>query len=1106
MRCWTRIVALGVLVACGLRGQAQEPLVRINVEDEVVDWILDEPTARIFGALADKAAVAEFDPATGQRLRQFDVGQKPARFAIKGRRLVVACQAGPSLSIINLDDNQVEGTVELIGKSIGPLFCSKASNNFAYAIVGKGEAWWDGEVFQVDVVKRHVVKRVPVQGWEQSHAVNVAMSSDGGFIIVDAGERSTGPAALMSVDEDALVFRNVYRHLEADGQVVAAPFGRFWTVGADLYPVDFGPETAARLGLIDRTYGELKPLRQFAGSVVAVHPTDDLAASITTENRSVAVVLQTFSKAIELKTAPLCSTSDYYPPREKRQLIDNPNLQFAKTEPYLLIGYGRFAAVLDWKKLGVTTHPLLVLSVPTQVTVVAGEPLQLPLEVTSPGLSPGFTKVDGPEAARIDKGALVWTPSENDVGTHRAKLRAEVDGRSDEAEVLIRVVRPGLNLGFLAQMLVSDTAGKRVVVAGYASGGDDDRGHRPVDQLALIDVEQQAIVAQKQFEKGIAAIAIDSQAVYMAPTEGNVVHALSLDDLSYQQRAFVEARVTSMALLPPNRLVVATARKLFCFATDKLKKVSWPFDAVDTEYRVSDFYMNNFHYQQVKSPAERLNDGTLVENIVFDRESGDIQLIVPRDSQMIDVTAPVDEDDWRPRPMQAHRRAGPWQPHLWNRRVANDGLYGRGEGPLARWNHGAAVLLHRHPLAASVAVRYAKGGGSPDGLDMMRDEPQGPLQLVLELRELLEGATRHTLVLAEHQRFTDRFRRQEDFNRQPLVADCGDTVVVGHTDKLYVVDFDVEKLGELREPLRFTNRQSTLSAKAGEEAKLTFTATGGAGTIRYKLTGVSPGLTLDAETGELTVDTTVFSARLEALIRQRLMWHEGTEELKQYLAAGLAEYEQVFGAKTEDIPLRIQFGLQAVDQQGLTADLASQLIVMTPREKYTELVGKVQGEIDQRRAEAIAERQRQQDEADRARDAQRAQNAAPAGDNSQLIMQLTETIQANNEISGRLDRIDRQVASLDEGIVEMRAAVGKISQQLSDQSDANAADNEIGEQVAELDALQEDLRSLGETASSQSSSLKLVLTAQLVMFAIFAALFVVVLRIVGRPSPPADSS
>ena len=264
-RCLQNTICLATLLvtslSCFARASGQD-VGGVASTVTVSDWVVHPSSGRVFASALDGDQVIEYS--TSGEVRRFSVGSHPDELLLKGDQLIVGCSKSPSLHVIDLKTNQSIGVVKLSGKGPYALFCSKAEDNYVYCICNPGTAWWDGQVFQVDMRTMKVRRQVKVQPWGQSHPMHVAMSADGKWIVPDArGHSSPSGADLMKVDSETLTFTQVRDYHSSFGPITAGPLNRFWMLGNHLYTLDL-----------------TKKVRSFSGRTCAIHPKHDLVASL----------------------------------------------------------------------------------------------------------------------------------------------------------------------------------------------------------------------------------------------------------------------------------------------------------------------------------------------------------------------------------------------------------------------------------------------------------------------------------------------------------------------------------------------------------------------------------------------------------------------------------------------------------------------------------------------------------------------------------------------------------------------------------------------------------------------------------------------------------
>ncbi len=850
------LASLFALLLAPMLGQAK--ITEIAAPGRVGAWALDDATGRIFASLEESGEVAEYEPASGQEVRRWAVGPEPGEMMVKGHRLVVAPRRPPALVAIDLKANRVEHTVPLAGKGPYALFCSRAANAYAYAICNTGDAWWDGELFQVDLDKGAVRHRSPVRGWRQSHPVHVAMSPDGRWMVPDArGVSGPSRADLLEVDEEKPAFRNVRGHHQSFGQIVAARAGRFWFLGNRLYPLDLTAET-----------------RSYSGTPCDLHGKLDLVAGAKAGSGGVTLVFETFSGAEPVGSLDIGRF--IAPQGSAGRPAPDPLLRFDAERGRLCYGHGSRAVVVDLKSTGFTFRPLLLMELPAVASVELGGSLRLPLTVNAADAS--FQILQGPPGARIEAGALAWTPGPADVRSHEIRLQARAGASRDIATVRLDVTRPRVVLEHPVARLAIDASGRRAVAASGVNRETEIK-------LTLVDVERRSVIATRPTAQGVSAIHVDALGVYLAPAQGSVFHALKPEDLSDRGRTFLNQGVTAFGSLPDGRLIVAAGEERILFDARTLA-------------RLGTLRADRFS----RPPAgafQPLHDGALIGGQVYDA-SGKVVLRVGS------FGLPTLTD---------HPRSSVPPLTLWNRTVAHGSLsHSDGRG-IANWSGMGAVLLEGHPAAVSANTASTS------------KRQEVTVTLSLEVRDLVSGTPTEPILL-----YQGPVERPAS-GTGVLLRAAGTRVVAAHENMIFVVDV-AEAVRNLPRPVVFRHAADPLEAGIDRSVPIRFQAEGGKGPLTYQLLFEYRGLSLNAKTGEVTVDVPLIWKGYAERLGKPAGFGAARVVGKEQAAAARELYKAMTGKATDAMPFELPIQLAAQDSEGQTAKLAATLLVLVPAADY----------------------------------------------------------------------------------------------------------------------------------------------------------------------------
>lgn len=520
------IFSLAFLIALPCNKLSAQEVKQADIDGSAQHWVMQETTGRVFATLLDRDEVIEFD-STGKEVRRIEVNTSPDQMMIKGDMLIVGCTKSPSLVVIDLTSNQKKGEIKLNGKGPYSLFCSQVDNGFVYCVCSTGTAWWDGKVFQCDLKTMKIRKEIAVSTWGQSHVVHVAMSPDGNWIVADArGASSPSGAHLMKVNEEECTFEQLQHHHDSFGPIVAAPSNRFWALGKALYSQDLS-----------------KMLRTFGGEPVAFHPNLDLAASLAGTD----LLLEQFSDASLVAKVSLSAKPKSSEKSEKMPTIPfnhDSILRIDAIHHQVFVGTTSKAYWVDISEIIKMASEQNILLVPSQLNAVLGKEIKVPLNATGINNKTEIEIAEGPKDAKIADGHLVWRPSADDVGEHLLKLDLKLAADQkivDSVEISLRVSPVHFELGFSAIGLEVAPGAKYLVAWGPSPGQNRTHpSHVGSDDLAVIDFREQKVIAKKTIPQGIRCVTIDDNYVFVAPHSGNLIYRLS-PQLGDSQRVFIQA-------------------------------------------------------------------------------------------------------------------------------------------------------------------------------------------------------------------------------------------------------------------------------------------------------------------------------------------------------------------------------------------------------------------------------------------------------------------------------------------------------------------------------------------------------------------------------------
>ncbi|GAA4438383.1 hypothetical protein [Bremerella cremea] len=901
-------IVLGIVVSSMLwpsAGFADAPPRSVTLTEEIGDWVVHEPSGRVFASLSEGNEVVEFD-SNAQEVQRFKVGETPTEMIIKGDQLVVACTKSPALHVIDLSSNRVTGMAAVSGKGPNALFCSQVDNHYVYCVCNTGSAWWDGEVFQVDLQENRVRNRVKVQSWGQSHVVHVAMSRDGKWIVPDSrGATSPSGADLMKVDEEEATFTQVRDYHDSFGQMVAGPMNRYWTFGNALYTLDI-----------------TKKVRSFGGTPVAIHPHLDLVAAFS----SGGLLLERFSDASPIGTVSLpaaTANAGNRSSRNSRRSNIDPTVQFDLKHNVVFVGTESHGTWIDLAPYSENIAPLKVVQAPSEVTTTVMKPLEIALPVTNADQEPAakLRIAEGPETATLIDGKLSWTPRAQDVGFFNFRL--EVVSTNDEkvldsADMTVHVTLPKVDLEFQARAMEISENGQFLVVWGPVAGKDSRHPAQPgPDDVAVVNLKTLEIIARKSLPQGVRCATIDENYVYLAPNSGTLFYRLD-HQLAGSERQFLQSAPKQLVKFAPN-VVVAEGSKLQAFDTQKMQPVP------------------------LNSPQ---NFALIGENViqigsrVFDRQTGETLRITPTDGLPTLVRNEATGFYRLPDRNQS--------PVRWGRRLQGSSLSNSKGRQITSWPGGRiGVISERWPMGVLVA-----------------SSQQGRIvNTTMELCDLVEGLVKHSAVIDVSSNGNSRGTFFNGANRL-LVHE--QTVLFLNNTELLVATIPTDVAEAMPVPVHFSQDQVTEIALS-PSAVIPLRTAGLREGVTFSLLAESPGLTLDPKSGKLTVEVQRLWDDMTKRITSSGPILPGSRQEASFATRSnnAQKYEELTGKELPDDKFVAQIPILAAlqDSEGQEDTVQFSVVVVGPRKEIDLALKKNEEAQAQQRARMEEARQKQREAA-----------------------------------------------------------------------------------------------------------------------------------------------
>ncbi|WP_146118586.1 YncE family protein [Blastopirellula marina] len=800
---WTgqTLLLIGLVIATHT-----QPVLAENASVELIegvgDWVVQEKTGRVFASLPIWDEVVEFDQ-KGQQVRRFSTGKSPNEMMLKHDLLIVGCRDSVALDVFDLKTNQKKGSIQVSGRGPYGLFCSQADNSYVYCLSNTGTAWWDGQVFQCDVNTMKVRRQVKIREWGQSGALHVAMSRDGYWIVADSrGYTSPSGADLMKVNEEECTFAQVRDYHESFGKIIAGPLNRYWTMGAKLYSLDIA-----------------RKLREFSGSPVAIHPTKDLAASKT----DAGLALDRFSDAtsidgIKLSKPPKQEKQDSGKSRGKTAYVNqfDPTVAFDLKNDLVFVGEETRGTWISLSPYSSQLKPLRMIEVPSEVVAELGKEIRVPVSVSNDAASTTMSLAGGPDNAKLEEGEIRWQTSPKFVGFNdfTLELKAKEDGRVlDSARVTVQVTTPKLELDFHVKSMELSPDRKYLVVWGPASGQEDRHpAQAGPDEVAVVDVAARKIVGQKNFPQGVRVATLNNEHVFVAPMSGSLFYRLNRS-LEGDDRTFLKNQPNQLMVLGNDRLLVVGERFTSVFNTETLKLVPGPWDS-----------------QQDFANRIRVLD--------YGRVQLANRIIDPATGKVVEITGTTS------------------LPKVGSTRNLQSNLPHFGEDMVKRWGRSLNKTQLLNYLGSRIAVLPGPAILStkwPMAIVTTQTKEQSTTTTFLKLASLVDGQIVHSATIDVS--INDPRQHSPNFyGANVLLLEAVDEAIYANGKELIFAAIPIDVANQITIPTFFPP-QPIHVANAGEKFKFKLAFQGKVKGTTFSLMDESPSLSIDSQTGEVTLDT-----------------------------------------------------------------------------------------------------------------------------------------------------------------------------------------------------------------------------------------------------------
>lgn len=572
---------------------------------------------------------------------------------------------------------------------------------------------------------------------------------------------------------------------------------------------------------------------------------------------------------------------------------------------------------------------------------MVGSPLKVPLGVTNAERDGRvkLVKKEGPEGIRVTNSELTWLPQAKDVGIQTVGLEVidPVDGTIlDRTKMTLHIKLPKVDVGFAIKTMQRCPDNRFAVLWGPSKGQESRHpAHTGSDDIAIVDLGARSVLAKKSMPSGIRTAAIDEKHVYLAPNSGNLFYRTD-HGLSNHKRQFLKSAPQQLVRFVSNRLAV-TGGALELFDSEKMKPVTLlALSALEP---------------QRPTVAAQGDNVMRVGGRLIDRHDGKILRLDARSYLPCAITT-----------SNSNQRVTPSSTILpWGRIVKGNQIANYRGSTIAQWSGSQGqigALSTKYPMA--VVVRSTV------------DSTTREIQIVLELRDLIDGEIKHSAVM-DAQPASRAGRSPNFYGTRELLAVSDDSVIFVNRSELLIAEIPVEIASKMPVPVHFLAQQTT-EIEVGKSVQIPLRVGGDSDGTQFTLMAEYTGLTLNPDSGVMTVDTSeIWESFVEAnkgintsYIRNRS--GETASLLDQ--AENAKRYEALTGKKLARGKLAAYLPISSVlqDKEGQQDGVHFTVVVVGPR-------GPLDRAIAQRQAELKALQERQMEERRKAQEAREKQLA-----------------------------------------------------------------------------------------------------------------------------------
>lgn len=933
------VLMLFVGLSSFARGEEAEVLhMTMQCVEPTECWAFDPKSKRVFGSTRTK--ILEYSHLTGAQIGQFQLRSFFEHMVLNNDKLFVSTSHG--LQVIDLKTNTVGKIISNLD-NIRSLAVASTTSPHVYLFASPIDGSHGVDFVVIDAQTLKILHRT---NWEKNVRQPVpnyfAVSQDGltfaNFGHINLKLRAHKGVCSRIIPPDFEIQR------VADFEIAAVPLAqtelsRQWLAGSELMSSDL----QTRLG-------------EYPGDCTAFAESWDRFASLAISDREtnppdMIMWVGRVSDGEELLQFDMPANSREHSTRELNLAM--PKVEFDEKCEFVFCSYGRGAHVVDIRNLAKPADPsALMLSMPEKRRYPAGSNIQIKLEPTSsnPSSKLSVELAGGPDGMKLEGSTISWKPGFDQLGLHELIIAAKNGSENRKFKFALEIVVPEIVLGISAQSIVHDPAGRYLAVFGRKAEEEHDYSsfHRvPPTHLEIVDLDSMKVVGAHEVDGWPRAkvfignklfwvpkavnkllsvdVEPDSKVETLETPLDNIEGIVGLDHgllvkvikLGSTPEGLASVDGFTMPIKPENRAIVHDSDTWEIIEDHPLSKIAWPghSGAMRDAYEIGDSQLHLFG----KIIDEK--DGTVI--CYNSRILGPGQQLVRVEER--DFIAMINGADG----------------YAWGRRYSSQELKKVGsDEPLISF---PSDYSPSSPMHLSRQVPYFLSLAPVD----RRENPQYSMQLF----ELVYGKLLGDYPLPAHITFRPGHPRGFSFARivgNRLVAIVGDRFVT----------YEMPEFKHQLEPLRLLYPQLP-PVLIDEPFKCQLTAKGGKAPYKFSTAKQVPGIEIDADSGQLTVNYPrlwkLYLGAVGAGLRREVIYTENLEG-----SNGLFEHR--FGVKLPAgrVPISVQTVLEVRDASGQSDQILVSTIAFAPIEPLEVEISKAKQVFERQRLQQLQQQQQRQ--------------------------------------------------------------------------------------------------------------------------------------------------